>query len=293
MEPRFVTANGVKFAYLEQGEGPLVVLAHGFPDTAHTWSHAMGELARAGFRAVAPFMRGIHPSQIPADGFTSVQYGRDLVALIEALAPCHKSDRDRARPGAEPRAALVGHDWGASGAYIAAGLAPERIPLLVTVAIPHPKSIRPGPHGVWALRHGLFLRRAGAPAKIRADNYRYIDELWRRWSPAWQDIPAEETRAAKEAYAHPGCLEAACRYYRSISPVLPPEQKATVKVPAVAFAGEHDNAWGPRYFEKARHCFEASYEVVQVPGGHFMHREHPAEFNRELVRVVGEHRARL
>jgi pimeloyl-ACP methyl ester carboxylesterase len=60
-----VRANGLEFAYLAEGSGPLVVLLHGFPDTAHTWDRAMPELARAGYRVVAPFLRGYHPTEIP------------------------------------------------------------------------------------------------------------------------------------------------------------------------------------------------------------------------------------
>jgi pimeloyl-ACP methyl ester carboxylesterase len=275
MEPRFVQANGLRFAYLEQGEGPLVLLVHGFPDTAHTWDRALGELARAGFRAVAPFQRGYHPTEIPANGpFDSDTLGRDVLALIDAL-------------GGAP-AIVVGHDWGASAAYSAGGLGPEKLRLLVTLAIPHPRSIRPTPITMWRLRHFLPLRRRGAPAKIRAGNFAYIDKLWQRWSPEWREIPASETAPVKAAFAQPGSLEAACGYYRAISTQLPEGQRRKISVPTVAFAGEHDLV-PPRAFEKARNCFTSSYEVVQVPGGHFMHREHPDVFASELVRVVREH----
>src|SRR6187431_2776580 len=60
-----IRANGVDFAYLSEGSGPLVLLLHGFPDTARTWDRVMPEVARAGFRVVAPFMRGYHPTEIP------------------------------------------------------------------------------------------------------------------------------------------------------------------------------------------------------------------------------------
>jgi pimeloyl-ACP methyl ester carboxylesterase len=115
--------------------------------------------------------------------------------------------------------------------------------------------------------------------------------MWKRWSPAWKDIPASETAAVKEAFSQPGCAEAACAYYKSISPRLPPSQRVPISVPTVTFAGEHDLVV-PRAFEKARHCYTGSYEVVQLPGGHFMHREHPDEFTRELLRVVRDHEQR-
>src|SRR5690242_16760506 len=100
----FVSANGVRFAYLEAGSGPLVLMLHGFPETAHTWDQAMAEIAAAGFRVVAPFMRGYHPTEISTEAAYDIDtLGRDALALIEALG--------------EPRAIVVGHDWGATATY--------------------------------------------------------------------------------------------------------------------------------------------------------------------------------
>jgi pimeloyl-ACP methyl ester carboxylesterase len=278
MRPRFVDANGLRFAYLEQGTGPLVLLVHGFPDTAFTWDRALPALAAAGYRAVAPFTRGYAPTEIPASGaYDTDTLARDLIALILAL-------------GADA-AVLVGHDWGASAAYAAAAMAPERVRLLVTMAIPHPRSIKPSPSLLWKVRHFATLRRAGAAERIRRRELALVDELWRRWSPAWKDIPPAETEAVKAAFREPGCLEAAIGYYRALSLRLPESHRLPIAVPTVAFAGEHDII-APRAFEKARGCFTGSYEVVQVPGGHFMHREHPDHFLGELVRVVREHDTR-
>ena len=67
-----VTANGLRFAYLEGGSGPLVVLLHGWPDTPHTWDHQLAALARAGFRVAAPWLRGYPPTQIPPSGYFEI-----------------------------------------------------------------------------------------------------------------------------------------------------------------------------------------------------------------------------
>ena len=276
-----VRANGVELAYLEQGSGPLVVLIHGFPDTAHTWDATMAALADAGYRAVAPFLRGYHPSAIPADGAYDMEtLGRDVLALIEAL-------------GAQ-NAIVVGHDWGATAAYCATAQDPYRVRLLVTAAVPHPRALKPTPRSAWKLRHFFALGRKGAGAKVRANDFAYVDEMWRRWSPTWTDIPASETAAVKEAFAHPGVAEAACAYYASL-PVLttPKALRGNIKVPTVSFAGESDDAIKPRTFEKARTCYDASYEVIQVPGGHFMHREHPEVFIPELVKALQQHEQRV
>jgi pimeloyl-ACP methyl ester carboxylesterase len=267
----FVDANGLRFAYLSEGSGPLVLLLHGFPDTAYSWDRVLPEVARAGFRAVAPFMRGYHPTAIPADGaYDGDTLGRDVVALIEALG--------------EQQAIVVGHDWGALAAYTAASLRPERVRSLIAIGVPHPRSVMPTPRVLWTVRHFFVLRSKRAADRVRANNHAYIDRLVRRWSPAWQ-VPPDETVRVKEAFAQPGCAEAACAYYAALSPRLPASLRTPITVPAVAFAGLHDNM-SPRVYEKARHCFTGSYEVVQVPGGHFMHREHPSEFIAELTRVL-------
>src|SRR5690606_3659162 len=112
---------------------------------------------------------------------------------------------------------------------------PERIRLLVTLAIPHPRSIKPTPRLAWHMRHFLALRGKRAGAKLRANDFAYVDELGRRWSPAWHDIPASETARAKQALAEPGCAEAACAYYAAVGRRLPASQRVPVAVPAVAF----------------------------------------------------------
>jgi hypothetical protein len=191
-------ANGLRFAYHERGTGPLVLLVHGFPDTPHTWDATMIALADAGFRAVAPFQRGYHPSEIPKDEqYDSETLGRDVLGWIEALG--------------ERSAIVVGHDWGASAAYAAVGLAPDRVRMLVTVAIPHPAGILPTPKIIWAVRHFFSLRRKGAAKWIREGNLAHIDELVQRWSPAWK-VPSGETDPTKRSLGEPGSLEAALGY---------------------------------------------------------------------------------
>src|SRR5437868_11334932 len=96
-----VRANGITFAYLEEGEGPLVLLLHGFPDTARSWSHQMPALADAGFRAVAPWLRGYPPTELPESGYydrgTLATDARELIRALGGGEPC----------------LLVGQDWGA------------------------------------------------------------------------------------------------------------------------------------------------------------------------------------
>lgn len=272
--PKFVSANGLRFAYFEEGEGPLVLLVHGFPDTAHSWDLARAQLARAGYRAVSPFTRGYAPTEVPStEDFGAETLGRDVLALIEALG--------------EKKAVVVGHDWGASAAYAAASIAPERLEMMITVSIPHPAGVLPTPKVLWAVRHFLSLRRSGAAEMVRRNHFAHLDELWKRWSPAW-DVPSSETEAVKKAFSSPGSLEAALGYYRALRPWLPKVHMKRVTVPSVAFAG-NDDIISPSQFDRAASRYNDKYEVVRMPGGHFMHREHPDRFNSELLRVLDAH----
>ena len=123
-----------------------------------------------------------------------------------------------------------------------------------------------------------------AEALVRRDDFAHVDELVRRWSPAW-DVPPGETDAVKAAFREPGCLTAALGYYRALRRGLPREIKQRILVDSVAFAGLDDNVEVDAY-ENARKMFAARYEIVKMPGGHFMHREHPETFTRELLRVL-------
>jgi pimeloyl-ACP methyl ester carboxylesterase len=268
---RFVTANGLRFGYLESGAGPLVLLVHGFPDTAYSWDATRAALAANGFRAIAVFTRGYAPTEVPAvEAYDSDTLGRDLVALVDAL-------------GAAP-AVIVGHDWGASAAYSAAALAPDALRMLVTVAIPHPASVWPTPSLLYAVRHFFALNRRSALRWVPDNDFAYVDELMRRWSPRWNPGP-EESAAVKAIFRDPRSLDAALGYYRALRPWLPSSQKAKIRVPTVCFAGDSDIMPASAY-EAARSRFLGPYEVVPMPGGHFMHREHPDVFNRELLRVL-------
>ena len=272
-EIEFVEANSVRFAYLSEGSGPLVLLVHGFPDTAHTWDAVRPALAAAGYRAVSPFTRGYFPTAIPADGrYDDQTLGRDLLALIPAL-------------GAE-RAIVVGHDWGATAAYAAAGIDPSKLDALVTVAIPHPAALLPLPRILWGVRHFWRLKRASAAEFCRANHFAYLDELVHRWSPAWA-VPPGETDAVKESLSHPGALDAALGYYRQLTLRGSPAQRRHVQVPAAVFSGADDGILRRADYERSLRCYDAGCAIVHMPGGHFLHREHPERFIAELLRFLG------
>jgi pimeloyl-ACP methyl ester carboxylesterase len=121
---RIIETNGIRLNIAEQGKGPLVLLCHGFPESWYSWRHQLGALAAAGFHAVAPDMRGYGRSDRPAaiDRYTIFDLVGDLVGVLDAV-------------GART-AVLVGHDWGATVAWHAALLRPDRIRAVVALSVP-------------------------------------------------------------------------------------------------------------------------------------------------------------
>jgi pimeloyl-ACP methyl ester carboxylesterase len=265
---QFVDANGLKFAYLEEGSGPLVLMLHGFPDTAHSWDDLRPRIAANGYRAVSPFMRGYHPSAIPDRDPDLETLARDPLALIEALGA-----RD---------AIVIGHDWGALAAYRAAALGPDRVSKLFVIGLPHPAVIRPSLKKLWGARHFAAYKLPGAPKRFARNDFAALPAIYRRWSPTWNPDPMEFD-AIRESFANRASLNAAIGYYRKLSPVPTPSLKERIAVPTVVFAGLDDPIIETADYRDAARMFDNDYTVEEVPGGHFMHREHPETFAERLL----------
>ncbi|MEZ4451903.1 MAG: alpha/beta hydrolase [Nannocystaceae bacterium] len=266
---REIQANGLRFAYLEEGAGPLVLLLHGFPDTARAWDDLRPRLASRGFRVVSPWMRGYSPTEIPGRDADVETLARDVLGLIEALG--------------EADAIVVGHDWGAAASYGAAALEPARVRQLVTVAIPHPATLRPTLKKLWGVRHFLAYKLPGAARRFAADDFAALPAIYRRWSPTWDPDP-QELAAVREAFADPRCLDAAFGYYRQLSLRPEPFLRRRITTPTVVFAGLDDGVATLDDYERAARMFTGGYTIEAMPGGHFMHREHPEDFAERLLR---------
>jgi pimeloyl-ACP methyl ester carboxylesterase len=121
---RMIEANGIQMHVAEQGNGPLVILCHGFPESWYSWRHQLAALTEAGFRAVAPDMRGYGQTDRPEaiDQYTLLDLVGDMVSLLDAL-------------GAET-AVIAGHDWGAPVAWHAALLRPDRFRGVIGLSVP-------------------------------------------------------------------------------------------------------------------------------------------------------------
>ena len=202
---KLISANGVEFHYFELGTGPLALCLHGFPDTAHSWLPVMKHIADAGYRAVAPNMRGYAPTSVPDDGFyQTAALSLDAVALHEAF-------------GASDDAVIIGHDWGAPATYGAALHSPSRWRTVVGMAVP------PGPALGAAFIGNLqqlkrswymfFFQHGLADIIVPSNNHAFIDMLWNDWSPGFDSAIAAQH--VKDALASPANMAAALGYYRA------------------------------------------------------------------------------
>ncbi|MGH8462471.1 MAG: alpha/beta fold hydrolase [Stenotrophobium sp.] len=271
--PRWIAANGQEFACLELGHGPLVLCLHGFPDTAWSFVPLLRALADAGYRAVAPFMRGYAPSSLARDDdYRTTTLARDAVALIGALG--------------EERAFIVGHDWGAATAYIAATLYPERVRCIVTAAVPHLRRflLHPTPAQLYRSRYmGFFQFRGIAERRVVDDDFHWLRALIHRWSPGWK-FSEEDFAPLRAAFSDASRVRAALMYYRALPATLASREgfsllSRKLPVPARVIRGADDGCIGAKMFERQEYCFGAGYELVTMKGaGHFMHCEKPEVF---------------
>jgi len=264
---KYVQANGVRFAYLEQGSGPLVMFMHGFPDNAWSYRKQMQVFADAGYRAVSPFLRGYAPTEIPADGvFDPIALGKDLEALIAAL-----SDDGQAR--------VVGMDWGGTSTLQVLATAPSAIKAAVVMNTAHPitfSSIRRDPEAVRSIFHFYFFQMPAAETAVNIEGLPFVDYLWKLWSPTFRND--EHLRSIKQTLSSPGTMAAALKYYGGLFNAgmerrLPINAMHT---PTLTIYGSNDPT--ARYSAKEEPLFKGPHKRIVLPDvGHFPHLEREAE----------------
>jgi pimeloyl-ACP methyl ester carboxylesterase len=267
-----IRANGLEFGYLEAGEGTLALCLHGFPDSAWTWRKLLPALAEREFRAVAPWLRGYAPTEIPSDG---CYHGAALVADALALHDAFEGDKD---------AVIIGHDWGAYAAYGAAAHAPDRWRRVVTLAVPPLVLAGQAVFGYEQLRRSwyhFFFQHPLAEEVVARDDYTLIERLWADWSPGFD--PGDILDYAKESLRGDGRLSAALGYYRAlwnpgqIAPGLAEIQLSLMqptRQPTLYLHGDQDGCFDAAGGLGAEKFLGPGSQRAVVDGaGHFLHLE--------------------
>lgn len=283
---KYLRTNGLDFAYLEKGDGPLVLLLHGFPDVAQTWDYQISALADAGYRAVAPYLRGYFPTEIPKNGYyDKATLANDIVGFIRQLG------------GGKP-VNLVGQDWGATITYALLAAYPELIRRAVVMAVPHPEMMAKTlltPKHIHRSFHWWFFQLPELPEKaLAADDFAFVDYLWGYWSaPGYQD--SKHLREIKTMLSQPGVLNSTLGYYRTIfgSSQGDPDQgklwldmNKPITVPTLALCGGADLRAELMIDQDQYFLGEYSYKVIP-DAGHFLHREKPEEVTEHIIDWLG------
>jgi epoxide hydrolase 4 len=272
----YAEVGDVRLHYVEAGEGPLVVLLHGFPEFWFGWRLQIAPLAAAGFRVVAPDTRGYNLSSRPA-GIAAYAVDRladDISGLIRAL-------------GAES-ALLVGHDWGGSIAWTVAMNHPEVVDRLVILDAAHPRQLQEGlrnPRQLARSWYFFFFALPGLPERVvRAGRFRFFRRFLRDASPAY--TPQEIDRYV-EAWSEPGAATAMIDYYRRS--VRQSQKKAAaalrpISAPTLVIWGQRDRYLGPTLAEPHREDVPNLDRVERLPNAsHWVHHDEAERVTRLLV----------
>ncbi|MFI0354403.1 alpha/beta fold hydrolase [Actinomadura sp. 9N407] len=280
---RTVSAGGTRFHVAEAGEGPLVLLLHGFPEFWWSWHNQLVSLSAAGYRVAAVDLRGYGGSDKPPRGYDLVTLAGDAAGLVRALG--------------EANAIVVGHDWGGLLAWTMAVYHPKVVQRLAVVSAPHPlrmrQAIRSNPRGQgWATRHIFSYQVPSLPERrlIRNDAA-FLGRLLHEWSgPGWPDEKTE--RLVRDAMQIPGTIHCALEYHRWFVRSQPrPDgiryahrMRTPIQVPTLQLHGSLDPCILPASAQGSGRYVEAPYRWKLIDGaGHFPHQERPRAFDTQLL----------
>ncbi|MFD9001151.1 alpha/beta fold hydrolase [Streptomyces sp. NPDC059582] len=320
VQHRFVTVDGVRLHIAEQGEGPLVLLLHGFPESWYSWRHQFGPLAAAGYRVVAPDQRGYARSEQPeaVEAYSLLHLVGDVIGLVHALG--------------EESAVLVGHDWGAPVAWVTAMLRPDVVRAVAGLSVPPilPGGMTPPSVTRKTFGDGFYQVRFQEPGVADAVLARDPVTTFRRMlfgasgdSPSssppgpWMvpdggtllDVMPEPTRLPGwltqddidvfvRDYARHGdrAFTGGLNWYRNIErnwELLAAFRGRRIMVPALYIGGDRDMVVGLRGRDATLRAVE---EAVQHPCrgvflrgcGHWTQQERPGEVDQELLDFLAQ-----
>jgi epoxide hydrolase 4 len=281
VEYHYAALGDVRLHYVEAGEGPLVVLLHGFPQFWYMWRFQIPALVEAGFRVVAPDMRGYNLSEKPR-GVRSYRVellARDVARLILACG--------------EESAAVVGHDWGAAVAWVTAMVHPGRVKRLGILNVPHPERFARGLLRLAQLLRSwymFFFQVPRLPEKVlAAGDFASLRYTLRNEPVRPGAFTDEDIELYAEALARPGALTAALNYYRALFCRNPLKARALlrrIEAPVIVVWGERDRYLGEELAEPDP-SWVPNLRVERLPdASHFVAEDRPDEVNFLLLEFL-------
>lgn len=279
LQHQFIRTNGIRLHYVTQGQGPLLLFLHGFPEFWYTWRHQIPVFAEF-FKVVAVDLRGYNDSDKPAavSDYAMPELVKDISELITALGydRCH----------------LVGHDWGGGIAWCVAQAHPAQVEKLVILNCPHPQRFIAGfahPMQWWRSAYIGFFQLPWLPELVLAANgYEFIDTAFDNMAVNRSAITPADVQAFKTAIARPGALQAGLNYYRNLlSPNLLSSEWSVLEVPTLMIWGEDDPAFEPSLAEGTEDYVRDFHLRYIGNCGHWVPQEYPTLVNQYLAEFFG------
>jgi pimeloyl-ACP methyl ester carboxylesterase len=290
MTQRKVATNGIELNVVDEGEGPLVVLCHGFPELAFSWRHQVPVLAQAGYRVLAPDMRGFGESSAPREieAYDVSALCDDMCGLLDAVG--------------EQSAIFVGHDWGANVTWQLAVLHPERVRAVVGLSVPFVPRAPAAPIPIMRRHLGedfyiVWFQQPGVADAALASDVRRTLTTSRQWTAEWahedgarRKPPAwmseEELDVYVDAFERTG-FTGGLNWYRNIDrnwELTEPVGDRHVEQPALFLTGELDPVRRFMPAEAMRGWVDDLRAEVVVPGaGHWVQQQDPDAVNSALL----------
>ena len=272
-QSRFADVHGLRLHYLTVGEGDPVVLLHGYAQTSHMWRPLMTELART-HTVIAPDLRGIGQSSIPADGYTKAVMAQDIHALVHSLG--------------SPRIRLVGHDIGLMVAYAYAAQYPSEVDRIVLM-----DAFLPGVgnwRDVWLLRDLWHFHFYGeTPLALVTGRERiYFEHFWNDFAAdRTRSVPEGDRRIYADAYARPGGMRAGFEIFRAFerdAQDFARFAQTPLPMPMLVLTGE--KASGDFLIQQGRLVATTVEGVVVRNSGHWLMEEAPGQVIPRLVEFL-------
>jgi pimeloyl-ACP methyl ester carboxylesterase len=280
-------ANGLRFRAMVDGpaDGEMVILLHGFPEGAESWSKQVDALAHAGVLAVAPDLRGYGLSDAPegVESYSIDHLAEDVRFMITAFG------REAAH--------VAGHDWGAMVAWYFAGKYPEMTKTLTALSVPHPAALAAASRGdedqqARSRYVGLFLMEGKAEEVLAGDDYRRLKAMF-SLGPNPDAVPRGVIDHFTRSVSRPGRLTAALNYYRANlrggGAWETPIQVGPITMPTTLLWGDQDPALGRTAAEATAKQVQGEYRLEVLQGaGHWLQFERPAEVSIALTTAAGK-----
>ena len=277
----FVKANGIRHHYVEAGEGPLVLLLHGFPDFWYSWRHQIPALAEAGFRVVAPDLRGYNRSDKPSAvaAYAPEVLAADVKELIHALG--------------EESATVAGHDWGGAVAWYFAMWHPDALDRLVILNCPHPKVMRQGlahPSQLAKSWYMFFFQLPRLPELALGSRGRTaLRKGYERLSVAKDAFTKTDLERYLAAADRSDEFHGGINYYRAAlrrNPFRIERSFTRIERDVLLLWGEKDLVLGPELTSVSLDLVRTAEVRIFPEAGHWVHLDDPPGINQELIRFL-------